>query len=391
VLATAPAAPGAPGGPRAAASTFQPAAETFDALTKKAATAKEEGRFDEATELYRRALERKPSWLEGRWAIATLYYDADRFDEAGQHFRRVVEARPKDALALALLGLCAVQVGNHEEALALLMKARAIGIPNADVGSVASYQAALLLNRAGDPDGALEILRPFAMDGNDNPAAIDAFGLATLRLPMLPGEIPPDKRNMILLAGRAGYHMARARRTAIGRLAVDELVSRYPAEPNVHFALGMYLLPDDPAAAVAEFRRELAVSPDHHVAMIQIAFAELKRGRGADALPLAERAAALAPDSPAARLALGRSLLAVGEVEKGVAEVKAAVGLAPENPRLHFALAQAYQQAGRTQDADHEKREFLRLEKASSGGAPDPGSNGASPSPEPEAHEGKKS
>ena len=272
------------------------------------------------------------------------------------------------------------------------MKARSLGIPSADVARVVDYQAALLLNRTGDPDGAFEILRPFAMDGNDSPPMIEAFGLVMLRLPMLPGEVPAEKREMIVLAGRAGYHMARARRTAIGRLAVEELVSRYPAEPNVHFALGMYLLPDEPATALAALRRELTVSPDHHVAMIQIAFSELKRGRGAEALPVAERAVELAPNVPAAQLALGRALLAVGEVDRAVAAMEAAVGLAPENPRLHFALAQAYQQAGRADDATREKQEFLRLEEASSGGAPaSPGQNEDSATPEPVTREGKKS
>ena len=131
-------------------------------------------------------------------------------------------------------------------------------------------------------------------------------------------------------------------------------------------------------------------TPD--VAMIQIAFAELKRGRGTDALPMAERAAELAPNVPAAHLAVGRSRLAVGEVEGAVAAMEAAVGLAPENPRLHFALAQAYQQAGRTDDATREKQEFLRLEKASSRGGPAvPAETGASAVPEPAAHEGKSS
>jgi Flp pilus assembly protein TadD len=101
--------------------------------------------------------------------------------------------------------------------------------------------------------------------------------------------------------------------------------------------------------------------------MIQIAFAELKRGRGPEALVMAEQAVELAPNVPAAHLALGRSLLAVGEVERAVAAMEAAVGLAPENPRLHFALAQAYQQAGRPDDATREKEEFLRLEQAHEG------------------------
>jgi Flp pilus assembly protein TadD len=360
---------------------------SFEDLAEQAAAARDEERFEEAMELYREALAQKPAWIEGHWALGTLLYDADRYAEASEHFGAVVAGNPDNSLALALFGLCAAQAGDKEDALAALMKARALGIPNPEVGPVVDYQAALLLNQAGDPDGAMEILRPFAMNGDDSPPVIQAFGLVLLRLPLLPGEIPDEKKEMVLLAGRAGYHMARVRRTSIGRLAVEELVSRYPAEPNVNFALGMYLLQDDPEAALAALRRELAVSPDHHVAMIQIAFAELKRGRGADALPLARRAAEIAPNVPAAHLALGRALLAMDEVEEAVQAMETAVRLAPENPRLHFALAQAYQRAGRSEDAAREKEEFLQLERAST--SPGPAEAGGSSSPASRSQEGK--
>ena len=101
------------------------------------------------------------------------------------------------------------------------------------------------MNRLGDPDAALELLRPFAVEGDDRPAVIEAFGLMTLRLPLLPHELEAEKREMVLLAGRGGYQMARGR-GELGRMALEELVSRYPATPNVHFALGMYLIVDDP-------------------------------------------------------------------------------------------------------------------------------------------------
>jgi len=173
---------------------------------------------------------------------------------------------------------------------------------------------------------------------------------------------------MVLLAGRAGFHMARARRSAVGYLAIEELASRYPAQPNVHYAYGMFLLPDDPAAAVEEFRRELRVSPDHHVAMIQLALVELKQGRAAEALPFAEKAAALAPDVPASHVALGRALLAVGQIERGVAEMEAAVRLAPEVPKVRYGLIQAYRRAGRLEDAAMEQKEFQRLQPDSRAG-----------------------
>jgi tetratricopeptide (TPR) repeat protein len=370
--------------PRAQAPPAAPAASSpsFEALAARAAKAKEAGRLDEAIRLYRRALTTKPSWLEGRWALATLLYDKDRFREAGDQLEKLAEARPGDGQALSLLGLCRARLGEHQAALDTLMKARALGIPSTEVRSVVSFQTAVLLNRLGDPDGAFEVLRSFAIDADDRPAVIEAFGLITLRLPLLPGEVPEGKREMVLLAGRGGYHMARARRSSLGKMALEELVSRYPAEPNVHYALGMYLLLDEPATAVEEFRRELAVSPDHHVAMIQIALAELRRGRAEEALPIAEKAARLAPNVPAARLAHGRALLAVGRTDAGVREMEDAVRLAPANPRLRFALAQAYSRAGREPDAARERNEFLRLQKSSGGPTKEPGDDPGSPSPD---------
>jgi Flp pilus assembly protein TadD len=360
----------------------QAPATSFSTLAARAAKAKEAGQLDEAVRLYRRAVAERPSWLEGRWALGTLHYDRNEFAEARDQFDRIVKARPGDSQALALLGLCRAGVGENEAALEALMKARKLGIGSPAIRSVAAFQTAVLLNRLGDPDGAFEVLRPFAVDGDDRPQVIEAFGLIMLRMPLLPGQVPPEKREMVLLAGRGGYHMARARRTEIGRLALEELVSRYPETSNVHYALGMYLLPDDPAGAVQEFHRELKVTPEHYVAMIQLALTELKRGRAAEALPQAEHAARLAPTVPAARLALARALLALGQVDRGVHEMEEASRLAPANPRLRYDLAQAYAQAGRAEDAARERGVFLKLQKAASASPAQPGGDPGAPPPD---------
>ena len=52
-------------------------------------------------------------------------------------------------------------------------------------------------------------------------------------LEILPKEIPPDQREKVLIAGRAGYSMA-ARRLDQARAAFDVLLARYPNDPNIH-------------------------------------------------------------------------------------------------------------------------------------------------------------
>jgi tetratricopeptide (TPR) repeat protein len=276
----------------------------------------------------------------------------------------VVAAQPKNGLAWAMTGLCDVRLQEYDAALAELQQAGSLGVTNAAIRSIAQFQTALLLNRAGNHEGAFEILRDFAAQGLDNPSIIVAFGLSLLRMPYLPEEVPANKREMVQLAGRGGFHLARGRRTTIGRLALEELVARYPTDPNVRFAFGSYIAPEEPEAAIAEFKKELERSPDHYPSLLQVAQLETRLGKAQEALPYAEKAVAVAPGIPGARLVLGRALLEVGEAERAVAELEKGAALAPRSADMQFSLARAYQRAGRAQDAARAREEFLKLDQA---------------------------
>lgn len=125
--------------------------------------------------------------------------------------------------------------------------------------------------------GAYTLLQRYANGGVDHPALTLAFGLSLLRIPLLPEEVRPEQRELLLIAGRAGFHMAQGSSGA--RRAFEELVSRYPAIANVHYAYGTYLLRVDRDAARREFERELRLSPTHQEAKLQMAFDAITRGR----------------------------------------------------------------------------------------------------------------
>ena len=166
------------------------------------------------------------------------------------------------------------------------------------------------------------------------------------------------------MAGRAGFNQAKARSSAIGRQSFEELVSRYPEAPNVHYAFGVYLLAEEPDAALEEFRRELRASPNHYHAMLQIAYELMKQGKFDEALPLAEKAMELTPNLFAARNAMGRILLETGDTDRAIRELETGVRLAPDSPEMRFSLARAYTKAGRNEDGARERAEFLKLDKA---------------------------
>jgi tetratricopeptide (TPR) repeat protein len=336
---------------------------SFDEITKKAEEAKAAGRFEEAIQHYRQALKLKPSWLEGRFVLGTLLYDNDRYEEARAEFRTLVQAQPKNGMVLALKGLSEFQLRNYERALKELQAARALGIASPELLSAASYHLAILLNRFEQFESAIDVLRDFALQQKDSLAVIEAFGLGILRLPFLPSEVSPDRREMILMAGRAGFHQAKGRASVYARQAFEELVSRYPTAPNVHYAYGVFLVPQQPEAALEEFRRELRSSPQHVHAMLQIAYELMKQGKYEEARPHTEKARELAPNLFAAHYAMGRVLLETGDVEGAIQSFETGIKLTPDSPEVRFSLARAYSRAGRTEDAARERAEFLRLDK----------------------------
>lgn len=337
--------------------------ESVSDVASRAAAAREEGRIEEALALYRRALAARPDWDEGRWYLGAMLYELDRYAEAADGFSEVLRHQPSHAGALGMRGLCEFRLRRYDTALADLLKARAAGVAQSPgIATVVRYHAAILLTRFGEFESANQLLAEFAAEGTETPQVLEALGTNVLRMPVLPQDVQPEARERVMLAGRAGYALA-ARRIGPARLALDELVARYPASPNVHYVRGVFLLTDDPDGALDEFRRELEISPAHVPARLQMAFEFLKRGDAASARTPATEAVALAPDHFATRLALGQVMLETDDLKRALSELEKAATLAPGSPQVHFLLARAYGRLGRMPEAERARAEFTRLDR----------------------------
>lgn len=334
----------------------------FDQLVKQGDEARLAERLDEAVSLYGRALKIKPEWPDGWWYIGAILYEKDQYTQAREVFQNVVALDPARGPGWAMLGLCQFQTGDYQKALTSLQRARLQGVnDNSELAAVVRYHTAAIFIRIEQFEVGFDVLREFVRVGHYSPKVVEAFGLTLLRMPFLPKEIPPDKREQILIAGQAAYNMA-ARELSQARTAFDMLLSRYPNEPNVHYGFGVFLLTQDADAALKEFQRELEIQPNHVPSRLQLAFEYLKRDQYNEALPLAEKAVALAPKFFAARNVLGRILLELGQVDRAIKELEEGVRLAPSSPEMHFALARAYTKAGRKEEANRERETFKKLQ-----------------------------
>ena len=190
----------------------------FDRLVAEATEARKAQRWDDAIALYGKVVKLKPGYVEGYWYQGTAYYSLDDYPNCRDTFRKVVRLAPKNGAAFAFLGLCEFGVKDYDRSLQHLLQSRILGVGDApELGSVARYHAAVLMTRVEQFEQALETLGEFAGEGDDNPRVIEAMGLATLRMPLLPIEAPPDRREMVLMAGRASYLMATRNSAASAR------------------------------------------------------------------------------------------------------------------------------------------------------------------------------
>jgi tetratricopeptide (TPR) repeat protein len=343
----------------------QAASAEFDALAQKAEAARNSNDTVQAQQLYERALRLKPTWPDGWWYLGSLRYDADQYPQAREAFRKLTQLTPKLAVGWAMLGLCDFETKNYDESLAHLERAQRMGLAQ-DEGfySVATYHYVLLLSRSEQFDSATSIISKIAAHETAGPKWVEAMGIAALHKPVLPSELPPTERELVMNTGRAMCDAA-ARQTADATAELSYLRTQYPKQPQLSYLYGTVLLVSDPEKALEAFKDELRLSPGHAGALINLASEYLKEKDPKSALPFAERAVASNPRSFAAHAMLGQ-VLTEGELDmpRGIRELESAAKLEPSSLQTHFSLAQAYAKAGRKEDAAKERAEFMRLRAA---------------------------
>ncbi len=340
-----------------------PAAPDFDDLARRAGAALQQNP-QEAANLYRQTVAMRPSWAEGWFYLGASEYQLKHYREAREALDRAGELAPDNGAAWAFLGLAEYELADYPRAMSHILQAEKLGLPdNPQFIAAVRIRGATIAMRASDFTAAIEHLHPLALSGDRSPAVIEAFGIAALTMPCLPGSVPPAKKVLVDIAGRAISAMYSQDWKNADPL-FGQLGAEYAKEPGVHYLRGIYFVDRDMPAALKEFAEEVAVSPSHVLARVQIAILHLRMGEPAAALEPAREAVKLAPGNLLAHLALGRALMAQEKLPPAIAEFETAMKLDSSYPHTHFYLALAYRQAGREEDARREQAEFAKLKDA---------------------------
>jgi tetratricopeptide (TPR) repeat protein len=335
----------------------------FDDLARRAGSAREAGRLEEASDLYRKALRQRPEWAEGLWFLGTIAYERDRHAECRDTFRRFLALAPRSGPAWALQGLCQFGAAEHGPSGRSLDRALALGGLDEGTLRVVLYHRSLLRIRASEFEIAIPLVIQLVSGRPVTAEVIQACGLLLLRRPLLPGDVPEGDREIVRRSGEA-YCSYLARRADEARARYERLLADYPRQEHLHYGYGLLLAQQGAAEATDQFRKETELHPEHVLAHLELAFELLKRGEAREARTSAEEATRLAPGLFAAHLALGRARVEEGNLKGGIASLETAARLGPGVRETFWALANAYARAGRTADAERARATFRKLEAA---------------------------
>ncbi len=340
-----------------------PQPSAFDNLSKQAATLRDAGKLDEAMAAYEKALKLRPAWDEGWWNLGSIAYDADKFPECSASFQRLTALKPDLGAAWIMLGICEYGLKNYTATRGALLRAEQLHFEAPpELAKAARMHLALVLTKTGVYEKAIVVLTELTRMDRLTPQISVAAGIAGLRKPWLPAEVPEADREMVSKVGDAmGAAMELDPKSATSKF--EELIAAYPAQADIHFRFGAFLMQQAPERGVGEIKKALELSPAHIPALVGLAAIYLKNGDAATSAQFAERAVQADPGDFATHVAMGRALLESGDAVRAADQLAVAVKLAPDSADAHFSLASAYARLGRKEDARHEQEEFRRLRK----------------------------
>lgn len=342
----------------------------FENLSHQAEEARDAKRLDEALNLYKQALKLKPDWEDGWWNAGSIAYDLDNYRECASDFRRLAALKPELAPAWTSEGLCEYRLRDYDAALKSLTQVQRMGFKEEpELSRAAILHLALVLTKLGYSEKAIVLLFDLSSIERKSPEIIVAAGIAGLRKPWIPPEVPqPDQDKVYKLGDAMATVMQRDSQGAMDKF--EAAVRDYPKEPEIHYRFGAFLLEEDPDRGIQEIRQTLDLDPANIPALVALARVYLKREEPKTALPYAVKAVKLSPGDFNTHVALGQVLLATEDAAGAVRELELGLRLAPQSPVAHYSLANAYAKMGRKADAARERDQFERLRKLADSSQP---------------------
>jgi tetratricopeptide (TPR) repeat protein len=301
--------------------------------------------------------------LAQSFSIGMALAEGGQNAKAEQFFAQALALAPSDFNVLSNLGVMAWRNGNYQRAIEALEAARRQQPENVDVlynlacvdhAMKKTEDAVALLAHAGRlaPERS-DVQKLLALATGDLGALADSAAAWDRYLKLEPND-EVARRERALVAFQMGQFDQ-------GTAELRRFVARHPEDAVGHFELGAAENKDDPAQALAEFDRAIALKTDFAAAHSARGSLYYQMGKPEAALADLEAAAALRPDDAVSLDRLGQTYLALDRAADAVRVLRQAAALAPEDSKTQLHLARALADAGQSAESKLAMDRFRQL------------------------------
>jgi tetratricopeptide (TPR) repeat protein len=297
------------------------------------------------------------------FSIGLALADAGKFEGADAFFTQALALAPADFNLLFNLGAVLWHTGNYQRAHEVLEAAQRQQPQNVDV----LYNLAGVDHAANRNESAVALLAQAARLAPQRSDVQKLLAMTTGDLGALDDSAAAWDRYMQLApnddVGRRERGFTAFKRGLVEQALADVqwFVARHPDDPVGHFELGAMQNKDNPAQALVEYDRALALKPDFGVAHSERGSLYYQMGKPEAALPDLEAAVALRPDDAVSLDRLGQTYLAVDRASDAVRVLRRASALSPDDSKMQLHLARALSEDGQAAESKIAMDRFRQL------------------------------
>ncbi len=225
-------------------------------------------------------------------------FTARRYDEAIQVYQGIIRQRPDMAIAYRHLAFVEWEIGRPREAIEVLQRAIAAGVPHGGV----TTQLGNYLAEAGNPGAAIPLLEPLTSGEAVDADALNALGIAYARAGRRVQAQQTFER-MLTIDPSSGMALANLGALALERSDVAAARGFFeratlvdPTSSQAHAGLGVVSLKaGQPDAAVTAWKRAVELDSTNFDALYNLGTTLARNGHLDEARPFLERFAQSAP------------------------------------------------------------------------------------------------
>jgi tetratricopeptide (TPR) repeat protein len=317
-----------------------------------------DGKYPQAAEMFRDALNKDPKDVQARVGYGMSCVKQFQLDRAGQEFDKALNLDPKNAMAHTGKALCAMYKLQSSSMTVQTNRASYLNNAEKECSTAldidpqlpeAHYTLGLVYKEQGNIDKAVRAFEGAAKLDPKYSEPNSALGLIKLQQNDLEGAESDFKRAVSLNSGNSTAHFGLGQtylKKGMVDQAIDELNTSLYQNRNsapVHLAMGKaYEMQGNSVAAIKEYQQSIAIKPENPSAYIGIANIREQRGDIEHAIAELRSGLELTPNNPELLLRVANGSLRLEKLDDAIKAYEQVLNVAPRSTVAVDGLTRSY-------------------------------------------------